>query len=326
MERAEGQAAASALKRIARSETVKRHVLGDPALYSVLLRAARTFIGGEYLADCLLTACNLNSQGSAVTIDYMGENVREPSDAEEATAEFLRIVRAINNTGLNASVSLDLSHIGLALDPGLALENADRIARATAAAGLEMMISAEGSERTDRVLETHGQLARKHDHVGVTLQANLYRTVDDLESVLERSGKIRVVKGAFQEAGSIAMPRGRNLDRTFLRTISRVISADRPCSIATHDPQVIKQARKMMAGLREDQEVEFEMLFGAARTRLARLRRDGFRTRIFLPYGREWYLYLCHRLAEYPPNIYTAIAKAVELSAGLDVEPDSGST
>jgi proline dehydrogenase len=309
-----GQKAARALKRIARSETVKQHILSDPTLYSVVLRAAQTFIAGETRSDCLRYAALENAAGSAVTIDYMGENISDANAAREATEEFLGLVHAIDDSGLNASVSLDLSHIGLAVRSELAIENGDQIARAATAAGIEMMISAEGSERTDEVMAVHGQLARSHHDVGITLQVNLLRTVRDLDVVLGRPGKIRLVKGAFQEPGHIAMPRGPELDEAFLGAIGRVIGAGRPCSIGTHDPKIIGRVRQWFGSSPLAPGAEFEMLLGAAPDNLARLRRSGLPTRVYLPYGKEWYLYLCHRLAEHPPNIYAAIANAVKTS------------
>lgn len=186
--------AAAALRHLALNEDLKAYVLEEPRLYRVLLRATSRFIGGEEFSQCADVARDINQQGHAVTIDYMGESTRNEAIARQATDEFLKVVAGIEENKLNASVSLDLSHIGLAIDPELAFDHACQLASAARNVGLEMMISAEGLERTDAVLAMHEKLCQHFDNVGMTLQAYLYRSPKDLEVLLERPGKIRLVK------------------------------------------------------------------------------------------------------------------------------------
>lgn len=304
--------AAAALRHIARDEDIKAHIQKDSLLYDSLLRAAARFIGGEVMPQCLEVAATLNRKGIAVTIDYMGESTRDASAAEQVTAEFLGIAQEIKTRGLNASISLDLSHIGLAVDEGLAFENASRVAEAAAIAGTEIMISMEGSERTSAVLDMHCRLCERFDNVGITLQAYLYRTEKDLAAVLERPGKIRLVKGAFEEPPDLARARGEKLDTFYSEAMQTLLASGHPCSIATHDAAMLNYAHEFAQ--QHDlgrQFFEFEMLHGATPDRLQQMLDKGYRVRDYLPYGKEWYLYLCHRLAEYPPNIYRALADAV---------------
>jgi proline dehydrogenase len=306
--------AAQALRRIARDQDVKEYVLTHPPLYAPLLRAASRYIGGETLSGCLDTASALNRQGLAVTIDYMGESTRDAASAEAAADEFLRVGEAIRERGVDASLSLDLSHIGLAVDEALAFENARRIAHAAVEAGTEVMISMEGSERTDAVLELHGRLCERFTNVGVTLQAYLYRTADDLATALERPGKIRLVKGAFEEPPGVARGRGTDLDAAYRAGMERLLASGHSCSIATHDPALLEHAHTFIQRRNlERRTVEFEMLHGVTPDRLQHMRELGYRVRAYLPYGTEWYLYLCHRLAEYPPNLFRAVADAVDI-------------
>jgi len=307
---------AETLKQIALDEEIKAYVLQHPSLYQSLLQAALRFIGGETLVDCVETAKLLNQQGFAVTIDYMGESTRDAEMAQQATEEFLDVIRAIAQQKLDSSISLDLSHIGMVIDAELAYQNACVLAEAAQNTGLEMMISMEGSDRTDLILEIHQRLCEKFDHVGITLQAYLHRTPNDLESALQRPGKIRLVKGAYAAPADLAKPRGAELDESYRLLMERLLMSGHACSIATHDPVLLdpfplKYAPQLIQekGIGLDH-VEFEMLKGVAQERLEAMKSYGYRTRMYLPYGREWHLYLCNRLAEYPPNIYQAITDA----------------
>lgn len=298
-------AAAAALKHVARDERIKSYVQSEGPLHNVLLGAARRFIGGERLDECLQAAQKVTHSGHAVTIDYMGENISDEQMAVEATQEFFRIVDAIEDCGLDSSISLDLSHIGLAVDPELAFENAWGLARRAADARIEMMISMEGSERTEDVLRTYRRLSERFENVGITLQAYLYRTPEDFEDALNRPGKIRLVKGAFEESKDMAMPRGEELDAAYRSFIERLLESGHAGSISTHDAVMLEHAHQFTErnGLAVG-DAEFEMLYGVEPERLQTMHELRYQTRVYLPYGTEWYLYVCHRLAEYPPNIY----------------------
>src|SRR5579875_2245957 len=289
-------AAAAALRHISRNEAIKSYVQHTPQLHNALLKIALRFIGGETLPECLRVAQAVQRRGHAVTIDYMGEGTRDEAMAQQCTEEFVRVVHAINVYKLNASISLDLSHIGLVIDKSLALSNASLLAQATQEAGIEMMISMEGSERTDDILALHRLLCARYNHVGITLQAYLHRTPADLAAVLGLPGRIRLVKGAFEEPATVAQPRGAALDRVYRTCMEELLDL----------AHIFMRERRLKA-----EQVEFEMLYGVTPERLEMMRNRGYQTRIYLPYGQEWYLYLCHRLAEHPPGIYQAIADAV---------------
>ncbi len=305
-------ALAAALRRIARDESIKAYVQQDVSIHGVLLRAARRFIGGESLDECLEVAVGVNEVGSAVTIDYMGENTRDAATAREVAGEFSRVVRGVVERGLGASISLDLSHIGLAVDAGLAFENASRLAGEAGEAGLEVMLSMEGSERTEDILEVHQRLCDAHDNVGITLQVYLFRAPDDLREAMKCPGRIRLVKGAYEEPDRIARVRSEETDAAYREQMCTLLASGHACSIATHDQDLLDYAHCFLGNNNLSREpVEFEMLHGVEPERLRSMRDLGYNTRVYLPYGREWHLYLCHRLAEHPPNIYRAIAEAV---------------
>lgn len=304
---------AESLKQIALDEGIKAYILQHPSLYQPLLHAALRFIGGETLAHCVKTAIALNQQGFAVTIDYMGESTRDTGMADRATQEFLAVIQAIADLDLDSSISLDLSHIGIVINAELAYNNACILAKTAQNVGREVMISMEGTDRTSLILEMHDRLCKTFDNVGITLQAYLHRTPDDLEKVLQRPGTIRLVKGAYAAPAHLAKHRGAELDKSYRQLMEKLLTSGHSCSIATHDPVPLEHAHRFIQekSLKQDN-VEFEMLKGVTPERLETMRKNGYRTRVYLPYGQEWHLYLCNRFAEHPPNIYQAITDAVK--------------
>jgi proline dehydrogenase len=307
--------AAAALRHISRNEAIKNYVQHTPQLHDALLKPALRFIGGETLPECLRAAQAIQQRGHAVTIDYMGESTRDEATVQHCVEEFLRVIHAISVYKLNASVSFDLSHLGLIIDKSLALSNASRLAQAAQEAGIELMVSMEGSERTDDILAIHRLLCARFTNVGITLSAYLHRTPADLAALSALPGRIRLVKGTFEEPPTVAHPHGAALDTVYRTCMEKLLVSGRRCSIATHDPALLDLAHVFIRERKlNTANIEFEMLYGVTPERLQLMRDRGYRTRVYLPYGEEWYLYLCHRLAEYPPGIYQALADA----AGTD--------
>lgn len=305
---------AAALRHISRDETIKAYIQRNVHLHEIFLRVAQRLIGGETLAACLEVAQAIQKQGHALSIDYMGESTRSVTVAQQVTEEFLRAIHALTTHNLRASLSLDLSHIGLAIDRDLALNNASTLARAAHEAGIEIIIGMEGSERISDILSVYRQLSQQFAIVGITLQAYLYRTPADLAAVLEYPGRIRLVKGAYEEAENVALPRGVRLDVTYRNLMEILLASGHRCSIATHDQTLLDRAHTFIQGRNLNREQsEFSMLYGITPQRLQKMCDYGYHTCVYLPYGQEWYLYLCHRLAEYPPAIYQAVIDAVSL-------------
>jgi proline dehydrogenase len=307
------QRAADALRRIARDEKLKALAETDPLLAPLLQRAADRYTGGSTLEACLSTIAKVNAMGHAATADYMGESTRDAAVANAEAEHFLHLVNAITARRLKCSVSLDLSHIGLAIDPALALANASRIASAARDAGLEMMISMEGSERTDAVLQVHGQLCAKFEHVGVTVQARMKRTPADVALLLKRPGRIRLVKGAYDEPEATAHPRISDGTTQAYRSLTQtLLSSGHRCSIGTHDRQQLSWAHEFIQAQAFDpKSFEFEVLYGLGPAQNDHMRALGHATRQYIVYGSEWFLYVCHRIAEHPPRLFDALADIV---------------
>jgi proline dehydrogenase len=311
--------AAAALRRIARDETLKAHIENDPALFKLLLRGARRYIGGVNLAECTQTLKNLNAQGLLATADHMGESTRDEAKARTETQHFIDLVEVIKNQRLRSGVSLDLSHIGLSIDQNLAIDNTRRIAVATRDAGLELMVSMEGSERTDDILDTHAKLCAEFDHIGVTVQARMRRTPADLAKLLRLPGRIRLVKGAYEEIDAVAHQRpSEGLDNAYRSLTAALIDSGHLCSIATHDVPQINMAHELIEkryGAARPPHIEFETLLGLGPAAAQRTLALGYRTRQYVVYGQEWFLYVCHRIAEQPDRLYQAVADVVGIEA-----------
>ena len=302
--------AAQTLRMLARDEALKAKMEADPLWFPVLQRAAMRYIGGTNLAECLQTIESINAQGHAATADYMGESTRTEALAHIETEHFLELVQAIADKQLNCTISLDLSHIGLAVDPALGVANASRIAQAALNIGREVMVSMEGSERTDATLQAHRQLCEKFDHVGITIQARMKRTPADLDALLTRPGRIRLVKGAYEETEEAAHPRDSQALTSAYRDITvRLIQSGHACSIGTHDMQQLDWAHDLLLG-KTQAGVEFETLLGLGPKASASMRERGYPTRQYVVYGKEWFLYVCHRIAENPTRLFDAFADA----------------
>ena len=318
--------AANILRTWALDERLKSAVMGSPALASVAARIARRYMAGDTIGEALDAAHASVARGHNVSLEYTGESVRDAARAEAETEVFLRLIEAIGsvvlpntglpNTGLpnfelSSTVSFDLTHVGSLVDPALGLANARRMAAATAPLPTALMISAEGSSRTDLILDTYDQLSADYPHVGITLQARLHRTPRDLDRVLERPGMIRLVKGAFLESESDAYARdSTELHEAYLGLAKRLIESGHPVSIATHDLTLIEKIRDRHGAQLVGGEVEFEMLLGLGTAALDKLHRAGLRTREYVAFGGEWWLYVLNRIAEEPERVFDAIVDA----------------
>ncbi|SKB87492.1 proline dehydrogenase family protein [Dyadobacter psychrophilus] len=304
---------ANALRKAALNETAKEYLLENETLFQILKKAANRYIGGDTLTEAVEKVKVASEDGFKCSLEFIGESTRSEVEALSATDEFVSICRAISHIELNSTISLDLSHIGLAISPELCLHHLDLICTEAAKAGTEVIISAEGTDRTDSVLKTYQDIAKKHQNVAITLQAYLYRTQEDIHDLMQNNGRIRLVKGAFETPNGLSLPRGKALNDAYLGYLDLLLSKDHLCSIATHDHVIQQEAKKLIELHRSDRTLyEFESLYGIRNDQLQQLKSEGFPTKHYFVYGKEWYLYLCNRIAEYPLNIFQALDDLVQ--------------
>lgn len=299
---------ADALKSVARRLDIKEYIDRDPVMNQLLKKAADRYVTGEQRQQALHTARELESAGYAVSLEYIGENTQSAEECEQAVQELSALIREAGADRKGARVSFDLSHIGLLLDTELALRHLLELAQQAEPVGIELFISMEESAKTDRILSVYTRAVRQYpDNIGITLQAQLHRTPEDAVAQLPAGARVRIVKGAYQEPESISMPRSETLDTRYVELVEYALQQSCRVSVATHDEALIDRMLEILQTAGADRYAEYELLYGIRPELSRRLLDRGQPVRIYLTYGHEWYLYLCHRIAEYPPNLFQAV-------------------
>tara|TARA_R110000744_G_scaffold380005_1_gene499435 strand:- start:862 stop:1797 length:936 start_codon:yes stop_codon:yes gene_type:complete len=302
---------ADSLKKAALNEEAKEFILKNETLFKVLKKAADRYIGGETINETLLSVRKWNQKGFDVTTDFMGESIRNEKEANDATTEFVNFAKAIGNEKLNSSISLDLSHIGLLVSNELALENLKTICEQASKINQEVIISMEGTDRTDNILNIYKETLKTHKNLGITIQAYLHRTKDDFKEISELTGSIRMVKGAYETPNGLSIERGDKMDGIYLEYVEQLLSKNHKCSIASHHDKIHHETIKLIDKYKPTNYV-LERLLGIRNEELEQFKSNGYNSRIYIVYGKEWYLYLCNRWAEYPLNIFQGIADIVD--------------
>ncbi len=276
---------------------------------------ARRFVAGETLDEAVAAIVALNADGMAATVDYLGEHVRSSDDAVRAADGYLAALDRLTADRLEANISLKLTQLGLDLDQALCMEQMRRILARAAKHGQFVRIDMESSRYTDRTLSICRALHREFgpDRVGVVIQAYLHRSERDLDQLLAEGIRIRLCKGAYQEPPDVAYPKKEEVDANYTRLARRLLeSAEHGLyhAIATHDERMIDTAINDAAHMNLPKDrFEFQMLYGIRRSVQRRLVAHGYRLRIYVPYGTEWYPYLMRRLAERPANLWFFLAQ-----------------
>jgi proline dehydrogenase len=273
--------------------------------HDLLQGLAQRYVAGEELADGIVVAETLNTQGIMASLDYLGESVHTPAEARRAVTAYLEALEAIAREGVDANVSLKLTQLGLDVSHELCTSHLRRILERARELDTFVRIDMEGSAYTQRTLDVHAELWNAGFHnVGVVLQAYLYRTAADVERAIEMGTRVRLCKGAYLEPPRIAYPDKAAVDANYARLLERLLLKGTYPAIATHDERLIRHAQEVARreGIGPDR-FEFQMLFGVRRDLQLRLVQQGYRVRVYVPYGEQWYPYLVRRLAERPANI-----------------------
>jgi proline dehydrogenase len=273
--------------------------------HDLLRGLAQRYVAGEELADGIVVAETLNTQGLMASLDYLGESVRTPTEARRAVGAYIDALEAIAREQVEANISLKLTQLGLDLSRELCVAHLRRILERARELDTFVRIDMESSAYTQRTLEVHAELWNAgFRNVGIVLQAYLYRTAADLERAIEMGTRVRLCKGAYLEPPRIAYPDKAAVDANYARLLERLLVKGNYPAIATHDERLIRHAQEVARreGIGPER-FEFQMLFGVRRDLQLRLVQQGYRVRVYVPYGEEWYPYLVRRLAERPANI-----------------------
>ncbi len=278
-------------------------------------RAARPlssrFVAGMTLAEALEAARSVNQQGMSVSLDHLGENVSSLEEASGCESAYIDTLNRIHAAGLDANVSLKLTQFGFDLSEQACRENVLRVAARAKELGSFVRIDMEGSNYTDRTLEVVKDIHAETGACGAVIQSYLKRSVADVEELNSRGIRVRLCKGAYLEPASVAYQAKADVDLNFLVLARRLLKYGNYPGIATHDPCMIEGTLDFVKNQKISPErFEFQMLYGVRRDLQRKLVDQGWRLRIYTPFGKAWYPYFMRRLAERPANVLF-IAKAL---------------
>jgi proline dehydrogenase len=263
------------------------------------------FIPGESVEDAIRAARTLESAGFVETFDHLGESVTTLDEATKATREYLNVVNAITAAGVERNLSLKLTQLGLDVDRATAVDNLRKILELAEPANFFIRVDMESSKYTQVTLDIFETLWQQgYRAIGVVLQSDLRRSESDLRRMIALGARVRLVKGAYREPRAVAYPRKVDVDAAYARMLKVLIAEGNCPAIATHDYAMIDLARRWAAerGVGSDR-FEFQMLYGIRRDLQSMLVAAGYRVRVYLPFGRDWFPYFMRRLGEHPANV-----------------------
>jgi len=264
---------------------------------------ARRFVAGDTLAEAVTAGFVLNRQGMKVSLDLLGEEVHSSAEVETALEEYVDCLDQIAANAIDGNISIKLTQLGLAFDPGLAWNALDRLAEKASAHKLTVTIDMEDSTYTQATVDIYAAAQERHGNLGLALQAYLRRTPDDLERLMPLGGHIRLCKGAYVEPDTEAFTSKSDVDAAFARLLHQLMANEAVMpAIATHDPKLIALTRQL--GRSRANPYEFQMLYGVRPQAQRELAAAGLPIRIYVPHGSRWYPYLVRRLGERPGNLW----------------------
>ena len=287
---------------------VARVALGMPLLRRMPLR----FVAGTTLDQALVAVRGLNAAGASATLDVLGESVEDRASADRAAAAYVEAIERIAAERLDANVSIKLSQMGL----DLGVEECLAVMAPVVAAGEEhaifVRVDMESSAATDATLEVVERLRAGGHDVGPVIQSYLHRSPADVERLAAMRVRTRICKGAYAESPEVAHQDRVAVGDAFVTLCEELLRADAYPGVATHDPEMLDRVATFARerGIGRDR-FEFQMLYGVRRDLQRRLIEKGYRLRIYVPYGREWYPYFMRRLAERPANLVFVLRSIV---------------
>jgi len=290
----------SLLIGLSTSKSLERFVLSNP----LARRTSRRFVAGEELDDALAAARVCNQAGMTVSLDYLGENVASREDAVRAREMYFGVFDRIAQEKLDANVSLKLTQLGIDFGDDFCAQQTEPIIRHAASLGNFVRLDMEGSSYTQRTVDIALLLRQKSEAVGTVIQSYLYRSEQDIRDLTAKGCRIRLCKGAYSEAPEVAFPRKEDVDKNFVKLMQILLESGIYHAIATHDPAMIDATKEFVARQKiAKDKFEFQMLYGIRADLQRELVRDGYRMRVYIPYGRDWFPYFMRRLAERPANL-----------------------
>ena len=267
---------------------------------------ASRFVAGETLDTALEAVKQLNGKGITATLDLLGESVRNEGEARESARAYIEMLDRIQKQHLDANVSVKLTAMGLDISEDLCVANMQNILDRAREHQSFVRLDMESSEYTQKTLDLFYErlYPSYRGNVGIVLQSYLYRTSSDVEEANKASARVRLCKGAYKEPAAVAYPEKKDVDESYLRCMRSLLTNGHYPGIATHDEAIVRETKRFARenDIKTDQ-FEFQMLYGVRRDLQDKLIAEGFRLRVYVPFGTQWYPYLMRRLAERPANV-----------------------
>jgi len=293
----------SALIYLSRQEGLKEFA----ARFGLFKKLTTRFIAGESIDQAIAAIREINARGCSASFDHLNEGVHSVEGTEAEVTEYKSVLAKIDETGIDSNVSIKLTQFGLEIDPELAYRNARRVVEEAVRRKNFVRVDMEGSSVTQVTIDVFKRLRSEFElnDVGIVVQSYLYRTMDDAKDLLKIPARIRLCKGAYDEPAEVAYPDKKDVDDNYVRVMQLLLASGIYHGIATHDPKMIDATIDFAQreGIGKDK-FEFQMLYGIRRDLQEQLARDGYRMRVYVPYGKHWYPYFMRRLAERPANIW----------------------
>jgi proline dehydrogenase len=269
-------------------------------------RLSRRFVAGTTIDDALAATHAVNQLGLSVSLDNLGENVTNAGEARHSAQLYHQLLDRISEQGLNANVSLKLTHMGLDVDESLAYQISAALVEHAARLDSFVRVDMEGSAYTQRTLDfvrrLHGEAALR-GHVGAVIQSYLHRSEKDVEQLIADGIRVRLCKGAYKEPPEIAFAQKSDVDANYVKLMKILLKSGVYHGMATHDEKMIRATIDFARGEKIPATAfEFQMLYGIRRDLQQTLVKEGWRCRVYIPFGSEWYPYFMRRLAERPAN------------------------
>jgi proline dehydrogenase len=301
-------AAGGAATRVLRTGLLwasRQKLLGRVASKAPLARTlVSRFVAGEELGQAIPVIEALEKAGFRTTVDVLGELVTNVDDARRAVGEYLELLRALEAAGRDRNISIKLTQLGLALGYETCERNLEDVVGAASAIGAFVRIDMEDSPHTDATLALARSVRSRYHDVGVVTQAYLRRSPADIENLIREQVRVRLCKGAYAEPPSVALVSKAEVDAQYARLAERLLRDGHYPALATHDPRLIEAARAYADRIGRGRDTfEFQMLYGIRRDLQRALVDAGYRLRVYVPYGANWYAYFMRRLAERPANL-----------------------
>ncbi|MGG6311435.1 proline dehydrogenase family protein [Paenibacillus macerans] len=275
--------------------------------YGLRFGASR-FVAGETIEGAIDAVRSLNASGREATLDHLGEFVATEAEASLSAMMCLKTLDAIASSGVKANLSLKLTSLGLGISEEVCLSNLTAILNRARMYGLFVRIDMEDFAQCEKTIAIYKRLREQIDNVGIVIQAYLYRSIHDLEELKDLKPNLRLVKGAYKESPKVAIPAKPDVDDNYKRLIATHLKNGGYAAIATHDSGIIDYAKQIIHELNiPNERFEFQMLYGIREDLQLQLVREGYKVRVYVPFGSDWFGYFMRRLAERPANVWFVV-------------------